>query len=60
MTPSEFRAMRLKIGLTQEQLARRLDTTLRTICRLELEVDRIPVRYELALRWLEMSEKTDA
>ena len=31
MTPDEFRQLRRQLGLTQEQLARRLDVTLNTV-----------------------------
>jgi len=43
MTPSEFKAHRYDLGLTQEALAHILNTTARTIRRWETEDDPRPV-----------------
>lgn len=52
MTPHEFREKRRKLGLSQEQLAHAMGITVRQIANIEKR-ETIPLRYQLALRWLE-------
>lgn len=58
MTPSEFRAKRRKLGLSQEQLAHAMGITVRQMANIEKR-EEIPLRYQLALRWLEY-DRADA
>lgn len=52
MTPAELRAKRLKLGLTQTALAKRLDVNIKTIIRWESGAVAIPKVVEIALKSL--------
>ena len=42
MTPEELKCLRLRLGLTQDELAQKLRTTRMTVTRYEGEMRRIP------------------
>jgi repressor LexA len=52
MRPDEFRKIRLELGLTQEELARRLQTTRMTVTRYEGGTRRIPGVVDVVIRQL--------
>jgi DNA-binding transcriptional regulator YiaG len=54
---TEFRRIRVRIGLSQAKLAAKMDVTVRTISRWETDDVAIPRLAELALRFIERESK---
>ena len=52
MTPAEYKAARLSLGLTQAELAERLGIPREAISRRESNIQRITLEAEIALRSL--------
>src|SRR5687767_12353094 len=52
MTPEELKCLRLRLGLTQDELAQKLRTTRMTVTRYEGGTRRIPGMVEVALQQL--------
>jgi transcriptional regulator with XRE-family HTH domain len=57
MDGDTFRRKRERLGLTQEELGKRLDITRMTIHRYELGKKPIPKAIEMALQLIETQEK---
>jgi DNA-binding transcriptional regulator YiaG len=52
MKGKEFKYLRRSLGLSQSQLSKELDVTIRSITRWETDVNPIPKMAALALRYL--------
>jgi DNA-binding transcriptional regulator YiaG len=57
MTAVELKEARLRLGLTQTQMADALSTPFRTYQDWEGDISRIPGAVELAIKWVEVSNK---